>query len=152
MYKIISVYLGINFLLLAGCTSNAPVTSNKVGTVTKEQVVTVKQGTVIVVKDVLIQGKTSNAGRTVGSVTGSILGSSVPYAGSILGSLIGGAVGGEAEKAATKKAGLEITLELEDGDKVVVTQLAETKFKAGDKVQLIMKNNVARVAHGQDNS
>jgi len=85
-------------------------------------------------------------------VAGSVLGSTVPYAGSIIGSLIGGAVGGEAEKAATKKAGLEITLELEGGDRVVVTQLAETKFKAGDKVQLIITDNVARVAHLQDNS
>ncbi len=152
MYKIFSVIISINFLLLAGCTTNAPVTTNKVGTVTKEQVVTVKQGTVTGVKDVAIQGKTSAAGRTVGSVTGSILGSTVPYAGSIIGSLIGGAVGGEAEKAASKKAGLEITLQLEGGDKVVVTQLAETKFKTGDKVKLIMQNNVARVAHLQDNS
>jgi len=131
---------------------NAPVSTNKVGTVQKQQVVTIKQGTVTAIKDVAIQGKTSNAGRTVGSITGSVLGSAVPYAGSILGSLIGGAVGGEAEKAATKKAGYEISLALEGGDKVVVTQLAETKFKTGDKVRLIITDNVARVAHLQDNS
>ena len=76
----------------------------------------------------------------------------MPYAGSILGSLIGGAIGGEAEKAAVKQAGYEITLQLASGEKVVVTQLAETKFKTGDKVQLILKDNVARVAHLQDNS
>lgn len=151
MNKFISVVIGINFLVLAGCSTNAPVTSNKPGSVTKEQVVTVKKGTVTSIKNVAIQGKTSNAGRTVGSVTGSIIGSAVPYGG-ILGSLIGGAVGGETEKAASKKAGYEISLELEGGDKVVVTQLAETKFKTGDKVQLIMQNNVARVAHLQDNS
>ncbi len=152
MNKIISVFIGINFLVLAGCSTNAPVTSKKVGSVTKEQVVTVKKGTVTGIKNVAIQGKTSNAGRTVGSITGSVLGSAVPYAGSIIGSLIGGAVGGEAEKAAIKQPGLEITLQLEGGDKVVVTQLAETQFKTGDKVQLIMQNNVARVAHLQDNS
>lgn len=152
MNKIISAFIGINFLLLAGCSTNAPVTSSKVGSVKKEQIVTVKQGTVTAIKDVAIQGKSSAAGRTVGSVAGSVLGSTVPYAGSIIGSLIGGAVGGEAEKAANKQAGLEITLQLEGGEKVVVTQLAETKFKTGDKVQLIMQNNVARVAHLQDNS
>lgn len=147
-----SIVIGINFLVLAGCSTNAPVTTNKAGTMAKEQIVTVKQGTVTAVKNVAIQGKTSNAGRTVGSVTGSILGSTVPYAGSIIGSLIGGAVGGEAEKAASKQAGLEITLQLQGGDRVVVTQLAESAFKPGDRVQLIMKNNVARVAHLQDNS
>ena len=152
MYKITTLFLGASFLFLTACSTNAPVTANKPGTVKKEQVVTVKEGTVTAVKDVAIQGKSSAAGRTVGSVTGSILGSTVPYAGSIIGSLIGGAVGGEAEKAATKKAGLEITLELKSGDKVVVTQFADTKFKAGDRVQLIMQNNVARVAHLQDNS
>jgi len=151
MNKIISVLIGINFLVLTGCSTNAPVTSKKVGSVTKEQVVTIKKGTVTSIKNVAIQGKTSNAGRTVGSVTGSIIGSAVPYGG-ILGSLIGGAVGGETEKAASKKAGYEISLELEGGDKVVVTQLAETKFKTGDKVRLIITDNVARVAHLQDNS
>jgi len=151
MNKIISMFIGINFLLLAGCSSNAPVTTNKVGTVQKQKVVTIKQGTVTAIKDVAIQGKTSNAGRTVGSVTGSIIGSAVPYGG-IFGSIIGSAVGGEAEKAAAKKAGYEISLDLEGGDKVVVTQLAETKFKTGDKVRLIITDNVARVAHLQDNS
>jgi len=152
MNKIINIIIGINFLVLAGCSTNTPDATSKVGTVKKEQVVTVKRGVVTAVKDVAIQGKSSNAGRTVGSITGSVIGSTVPYAGSIIGSLIGGAVGGEAEKAAVKKAGFEITLQLEGGDRVVVTQLADTKFKTGDKVQLIMKNNVARVAHLQDNS
>lgn len=152
MKKIINVVIAINFLILAGCSSTAPVTSNKAGTMSREQVVTVKKATVTAVKNVAIQGRTSNAGKTLGSVTGSILGSTIPVAGSLIGSLIGSAVGNVAEKAVSKKAGLEITLQLEDGNRVVVTQLAETQFKAGDRVQLIMTNNVARVAHLQDNS
>jgi len=152
MKKFTSVVLGFSFLVLAGCSTNAPVTNNTVGSVKKEQVVTVRQGTVTAVKDVAIQGRSSGAGSTVGSITGSLIGSTVPVAGSIIGSLLGSAVGGEAEKTATKQAALEITLQLEGGDKVVVTQLAETKFKPGDKVKLTMTDNKAQVSHLQDNS
>ena len=147
MNKFTSAFISINFLFLAACSSNAPVTTNKAGTVSKEQVVTVKQATVTSVKKVAVLGKRYNAGRTVGSITGSILGSSGTIAGSILGSMIGGAVGSEADKAVSKKPGLEITLQLDNGEKVVVTQLAETSFKAGDKVKLIMQDNKAQVAH-----
>ena len=145
-------FIGINTLFVSACSTNAPVTNNQAGTLSKESVVTVKQGTVTSVKNVAIAGKRGSGGRTVGAITGSILGSGVPYAGSIIGSMIGGAVGGEAEKAATNKPGLEITLQLNNGEKVVVTQLAKTKFKTGDKVQLIMQDQRARVAHLQSNS
>ena len=53
----------------------------------------------------------------------------------------------------SNQKGLEITLQLDDGgDKVVVTQLAETEFKVGDKVRLMVKDNKATVLHLQDNS
>ena len=139
--------LSLNLLLLGGCASNTPVSNNTVGSVTKEQVVTTKQATVVSVKNVAIQGRSGGVVRTVGSITGSILGSSVPYAGSILGSILGGAMGSEADKAMSKQAALEITLNLEDGEKVIVTQLATKQFKAGDKVQLITRDGKASVSH-----
>ena len=152
MNKTINVLIGLNFLLLAGCSTNAPVTSSKVGSIQKEQTVTVKKGTVAAIKNVAIQGTSSRAGSTVGSVTGSILGSTVPVAGSIIGSLVGGALGGEAQKAAGKKAAYELTLQLETGERVIVTQLADTEFKVGDKIQLTTTGTTARVTKLQDNS
>ena len=113
---------------------------------------TVKQGVVTSVKNVAIMGRKGNAVGTVGSVTGSILGASGTIAGSLIGSMIGGAIGSEADKALSKQKGLEITLQLNDGESVIVTQLAKAEFKAGDKVQLIIKDNKAQVAHLQSNS
>lgn len=152
MRNITILLFGFVFTLLSACSNNVPVAKNQPGTLSKESVTTVKQGTVTAVKNVSVMGPRSRAGGTVGSVAGSIIGSSVPYAGSILGSMIGGAVGSEADKELSKQKGLEITLQLTDGEKVVVTQLAKTAFKAGDKVQLIMQDNKARVAHLQNNS
>jgi len=145
MQKTTAVILSLNLLLMTACASNSPVSNNTVGSVTKEQVVTTKNATVVSVKNVAIQGRSSGVVRTVGSITGSILGSSVPYAGSILGSILGGAVGGEADKAISKQAGLEITLKLDDGEKVVVTQLADKQFKTGDKVQLVTRDGKASI-------
>ena len=147
-----SVVIGINVLFVSACSSNAPVAKNQAGSVSKESVVTVKQGVVTSVKNVSIAGRQGRAVGTVGSIAGSILGSTIPYAGGIIGSLIGGAVGSEADKELSKEKGLEITLQLSGGEKVVVTQLAEISFKAGDKVQLFMEDNKARVAHLQTNS
>ena len=130
-----------NVLFVAACSTNAPTTTNRAGTLSKESVVTVRQATVTSVKDVAIMGTRGRAVGTVGSIAGSILGSTVPIAGSILGSVIGGAVGSEADKELSKQKGLEITLQLNNGEKLVVTQLAETQFKVGDKVQLIVKDN-----------
>ena len=150
MNKLTMLLVGLT-LTISACSNNAPVAKNQSGTMSKESVVTVKQATVTSVKNVSIMGRKGRVGGTVGSVAGSILGSSIPVAGSIIGSIIGSAVGSEADKEFSKQKGLEITLQLESGTKVVVTQLAETAFKAGDKVQLIMQDNKARVAHLQSN-
>ena len=145
-------FIAINLMFMAACSSNAPVAKNQAGTLSKEAVVTIKQGTITSVKNVSVMGPRGRAGGTVGSIAGSFLGYTVPYAGSIIGSMVGGAVGSEADKELSKKPGLEITMLLSDGEKVTVTQLAEPAFKVGDKVQLILQDNKARVAHLQTNS
>ena len=155
MNRLIMLFNGLIIglsLTLSACSTHSPTTTNQAGNLSKPTVVTVRQGVVTSVKDVAILGKQGRAGGTVGSITGSLLGSSVPYAGSIIGSIVGGAIGSGADRELRKKPGLEITLQLENGENVIVTQLAETKFKTGDKVQLIVEDNVARVAHLQDNS
>lgn len=147
-----SSFIAINLLFMAACSTNHPVAKNQTGTMSKESVVTVKKGIVTSVKNVAVMGPKGRAGGTVGSLAGSILGSSIPVAGSLIGSMIGGAVGSEADKEFSKKPGLEITLQLDNGEKVTVTQLAETAFKKGDKVNLLIENNKGRVTHLQNNS
>jgi len=148
----ISAFIAVNLLFMAACSTNAPVAKRQAGSLNTVSEVTVKKGTITAVKKVAILGTKGRAGSTVGSIAGSILGSSIPIAGSMIGSMIGSAVGSEADKQFSKRAGLEITLQIEGGEKVTVTQLAETSFKVGDKVQLIIQDNKARVAHLQSNN
>lgn len=153
IHIILNCTLGMSMLFVSACsTTNAPATVKQAGSITTEPVVSIKQGKVISVKEVAIMGSKGRTVGTVGSIAGSILGSTIPVAGSIIGSMIGSAVGSEADKEFSKQKGLEITLELDSGVKVVVTQLAQTQFKAGDEVQLIMTDEKARVAHLQSNS
>lgn len=152
MKQIFSIIIGISLLFIAACSSNAPVTNNQAGAVSKESIATVKQGTITSIKSVSIVGSRGRTISTVGSIAGSLLGSTVPVAGSIIGSLFGGAIGSEADKELSKQPGLEISLQLNNGERVTVTQLAATKFKVGDRVQLITQNQQSRVAHLQTNS
>ncbi len=136
---------------ITGC-SNAPTSANKAGTVKKETIHRVQNATVTGVKSVMIVDPKANTRvlGSAGSIAGSIIGASASsYGGSLIGSLIGGAVGSSADKGLSKKPGLEIGLQLENGEKVVVTQLIEENktFKAGDKVKLVQNNNSAVVQH-----
>jgi len=151
MHRYIIILLALN-ILLAGCSSNAPITENRPGTIKKEKVIRVQKGTVTNVKKVTVLGEKTNVGRTMGStagsITGAVLGSGYgSLVGSIFGGMIGGAAGSSADRNSQKKPGLEITIQLDAGQKVTVTQLATPDFKTGDKVNLIMQDNQVQVAH-----
>jgi len=135
--------------LLSACTT-APNSDNKPGTMKKTTVLQVQTGTISEVKKVSVADPASNSGflRTTGSIAGSILGAG-SYAGSIIGSMIGGAAGRSADKNLSIKPALEISLLLESGENVIVTQLASetSTFKKGDKVKLVKNENYAQVQH-----
>ena len=59
----------------------------------------------------------------------------------------GGAAGGAAaEEALTRQQGLELTVELENGELLVVVQAADETFDPGDSVRVIRRaNGTARV-------
>ena len=145
MTKFVAIFLGIN-LLLVGCSSNAPLTENQPGSVKKVKTLRVQQGTVTTIKNVAVLGKKSNVGGTVGSIAGSLLGSG-SLAGSLLGSMIGGTVGSSADRDLRKQPGQEITLKLDNGEQVTVTQLASSQFRIGEKVKLVQQDNQAKVVH-----
>ncbi|HHL19218.1 MAG TPA: hypothetical protein ENJ33_05740 [Thiothrix sp.] len=141
-------------IILTACSS-APVSENRAGTIKREEDKQMQMGVVTHVKQVSIVGKPSHiahsAGRTVGSIAGGATGSGYgSIAGSIAGAFIGGVLGSSADKDLQKKAGLEITIRLTNGEKVTVTQLAETSFKAGDLVRLEMAGGKAQVVHQSD--
>ena len=81
-------------------------------------------------------------GGTVGGSVGSGRGSTV---GAVIGT-VGGAVVGEAAAQGATRPGLEITVRLDGGRMIAVTQPAgKESFKPGDRVRVVSDGRTARV-------
>jgi outer membrane lipoprotein SlyB len=65
----------------------------------------------------------------------------------VLGSVAGGVAGQAVEEATTRRAGLEITVKLDNGSLVAITQEADEVFKPGDRVRILSGSGVSRVTH-----
>lgn len=141
------------FIALTGCsTTSEPVSENEAGTIKRESVPEIQTGMVTGVKNVTVLGKRSSVGRTAGRTVGSIAGGAIgsgygSIAGSIFGSMVGGAAGSKADENLQRKPGLEITVRLDNGQHVTVTQLADKPFQSGQRVKLVMKDGKAQVEH-----
>ena len=59
----------------------------------------------------------------------------------------GGVAGAAVEEKATKKEGLEITVKLENGSYVAITQEADEEFKPGERVRILSGDGATRVSH-----
>jgi outer membrane lipoprotein SlyB len=140
---------------MAGCAYNS--SSPDVYTASQAQrEETVRMGTVESVRGVKIStnngqpsGLGAIGGGAVGAVAGSTLGGGT---GSILTGIIGGiagAVAGNAvENGVAQRNGLEITVQLDNGDLRAITQTATGEvFQAGERVRLLSSGGVTRVTH-----
>jgi outer membrane lipoprotein SlyB len=149
MRRIFTVILGWSALALAaGCAPGLGGDSYSRDQVRREQ--TVRMGVVDSVRDVQIEGTRSGIGPAAGAVVGGIAGSTVGQGrgaavGSVLGGVAGGVAGQVAEQAATRQAGYEITVKLDSGQYIAVTQAADQVFKPGDRVRLISDRGTTRV-------
>jgi outer membrane lipoprotein SlyB len=137
-------------LLVSGCVSS------KSGSVYKrDQARTVQRvelGIVEHVREVRIEGTQSGIGAAIGSVVGGIVGSEVGHGSgreiaTILGAAGGGAAGATVEEATTRQEGLEITVELDNGRLIAVTQAADEPFNVGDRVRVLSGQGITRVTH-----
>ncbi len=115
---------------------------------------TVNSGTVVATRTVVIEGEAGYLGRTSGAIMGSAIGQTAGKgSGRTLaaagGAVVGGIVGGMVEKELSKKVAQELTVDLDDGQTVVVVQ--ETKdigFVEGDRVSVThTPSGEALVAH-----
>jgi outer membrane lipoprotein SlyB len=113
---------------------------------------TVRMGVVESVRNVTIEGTQSGVGTVAGGVVGGIAGSNVGQGkgstvGSVLGAVLGGVAGQAIEEKTSKKDGLEITIRLESGKIIAVTQEADEQFRAGDRVRVLSGSGATRVSH-----
>ncbi len=112
----------------------------------------VRIGVIESVRDVVIDardtGTGSLAGAALGGVAGSTLGrgSKASAAGAIAGAVIGGIVGAAIEKSNNDKQGVEITIKLDEGRLIAVTQEKDEDFRAGDRVRILSGSGVTRVS------
>ena len=116
----------------------------------------VETGTVTNVRQVNIEGQKGNLGMYGGGLVGAAAGSGGRGVGGAVvqaTSAVAGAVAGQAvEEVATRKYAQEITVRLDDGSTVVVTQEANTGlFQDGDRVRVLNGGGYARVTMGTAN-
>ena len=108
-------------------------------------------GTVTSVREVNIEGQKGQLGMYGGGLIGAAAGSGGRGVGGAVvqaTSAVAGAVAGQAvEEVATRKRAQEITIRLDDGSTVTVTQESSTGlFMDGDRVRVINGGGQARVA------
>ena len=116
---------------------------------------TVRMGVVEGVRDVQIDGgkPATGAGAAIGAVVGGVAGAYVgsgrgSIIGTVIGSVLGGLGGSQAEQAAGRRAGLELTVRLDEGRTMVIAQAqGDGQFKAGDRVRVVSDGATAQVYH-----
>ena len=114
----------------------------------------VQMGTVESVREVKIEGTKSGVGSTAGAVVGGVAGSDVgggkgQSIGGVVGAVVGGVAGAAIEEGTTRQKGVEITVKLDGGRMIAITQAADEKytFKVGDRVRILSGSGVTRVTH-----
>jgi outer membrane lipoprotein SlyB len=109
-------------------------------------------GIVESVRQVQIEGTKTPVGAVAGAAVGGIAGSHVgggtgQAVGAILGAVGGGLAGAAVEEGVTRKPGLEITVRLDSGRTIAVTQEADEAFAPGERVRILTGDGVTRVSH-----
>ena len=126
--------------LLSGCPASMSASSY-----TRDQARTaqnVEYGTVQSVREVQIEGTKSGVGTLAGGAVGGVLGNEVGAGtgrtlATIGGGLAGAVAGSAIEEGVTRQPGLEITVRLDNGRTMAVTQAADASFVAGDRVRVL---------------
>ena len=151
MTRTVAATIGLTVIaLLSACATGVGGDDYSRDQTRREQ--TVRLGVVDSVREVKIEGTRSGVGAVAGGVVGGVAGSTVGQGrgstvGAVLGSVAGGVAGQAAEQGATRQTGLEITVKLDSGRLIAVTQSADESFKPGDRVRVLSDGATTRVAH-----
>jgi outer membrane lipoprotein SlyB len=136
-------------LALTACATSNP---NVVPVYATQRMSQVYDATVLSVRPVTIDGSQSGVGAGAGAIAGGIAGSTVgggngAAVATVLGAVIGGVAGNAIERDATKQNGVEIIVQLRNGQRRAVIQGATADlWMPGDPAILIVSGGNARVA------
>ncbi len=112
----------------------------------------VQMGVVEAVREVNIEGTKTPIGAGAGAVVGGVAGSTIgggkgSVVGAAVGAVLGGLGGAAAEEAITRNQGVEITVKLDSGRLIAITQTADESFRVGDRVRILSGGGTTRVSH-----
>jgi outer membrane lipoprotein SlyB len=133
---------------LGACTTASPDVVQRYDT---QHLAQVQDGTVLSIRPVTIDGSQSGVGAGAGAVVGGIAGSSVgghreSAIVGVLGAVLGGVIGNAAERTGTKENGVEIVIQLRNGERRAIVQTQGTEVIApGDAVVLVTTGGKTRV-------
>lgn len=137
---------------MAGCTSQYSGASYSGSEALTAQ--TVNYGVVTSVQNVEIRGTDSdlNVGSVGGTVLGALAGSQIGggwgrVAGGVGGAVLGGVAGNAIQKGVTKEKGVNISVRLDNGSNISVTQAADQAFSVGQRVKVVGSGSKVRVTH-----
>ncbi len=137
--------------LLTGCAYSGLGGGNYTRSQTRGEM-SVRLGSVESVRDVVIDAHTPETGGLIGAGLGGIAGSTIGggnranAAGAIAGAVIGGIIGSNVEKNANDRKGVEVTIRLEGGKLIAITQEKDEDFKVGDRVRILSGQGTTRVS------
>lgn len=137
-------------LLLAGCP--AGLGGKDYSRAQARTVQEVQMGIVESVREVNIEGTKTPIGAGAGAVVGGVAGSTVgsgrgSAVGATVGAVLGGLGGAATEEAVTRQKGVEITVKLDSGRMLAITQAADEVFRVGDRVRVLSGGGTTRVSH-----
>jgi outer membrane lipoprotein SlyB len=112
----------------------------------------VRMGVVESVRQVQIEGTKSPVGSVAGGVIGGVAGRNLgggsgSIVGSVVGAVAGGVAGSAIEEGVTRQTGLEITVKLDNGQLIAITQAADEDFRPGDRVRVLSGRGATRISH-----
>jgi outer membrane lipoprotein SlyB len=104
------------------------------------------------VRDVVIDARDTGTGTLAGAAIGGVAGSTVGggsranAVGAIAGAVVGGIIGNAVEKSGNDRKGVEVTIRLENGNVIAVTQEKDEDFRVGDRVRILSGQGATRVS------
>lgn len=140
----------LSALVLTGCASG---TGGKDYSRTQTRSVQeVQMGVVEAVREINIEGTKTPIGAGAGAVVGGVAGSTVgsgkgSVVGAAIGAVLGGLGGAAVEEGVTRQKGVEITVKLDSGRLIAITQAADETFRVGDRVRVLSGDGTTRVSH-----
>lgn len=135
----ILISLSILGLLTACSTNTGPEYDGR----SYSQIKTIEMGVVVRTGQIVISD--DGSGKSAGTMIGGVAGSAAGYhnghflasmGGAIVGGLVGGAVGSEAGKS----DGQELTVDLDNGRRIVIV-VKQNDIEAGDRIEIIKAGN-----------